>query len=195
MNTELTYILWLMMAYFLGSTLIGELICRYKGVDIRKLGTGNPGAANIWREVGRKYGLSVFLFDIMKGVGATLPLRLLGAELEWIAGSMLCMLLGQFFPIFFKFKGNTGMAALFGASAGVVPWGVAIAAPIAVIKFAITKNVGWAGGIFFGVSCIAGGIIYRSDLEWLGVLYLMVGCILVFVKQHIQYRSHSNKSS
>ena len=58
------------MAYFLGSTLIGELICRYKGVDIRKLGTGNPGAANIWREVGRKYGLSVFLFDIMKGVGA-----------------------------------------------------------------------------------------------------------------------------
>ena len=193
MNTELMYVLWLMWTYVLGSTLIGELICRYKGVDIRKLGTGNPGAANIWREVGKKYGIFVFIFDTMKGVSATLPLRLLDAELEWIAGSMLCMLLGQFFPIFFKFKGNTGMAALFGASTGLVPLGVMIALPIALIKFAITKNVGWSGGIFFGVSCVAGVVIYRSDLEWLGVVYLMAGCILVFVKQLIQYKSQPKK--
>ena len=121
MDASWFYAVWTIGSYLLGSALVGDLVCRAKGIDIRKLGTGNPGTANIWRQVGPKYGIAVFVLDILKGVIVTLPLRLLDIEIEWIAISMFCMLCGQFFPIFFKFQGNTGMAALFGTAAGLIP--------------------------------------------------------------------------
>ena len=189
------YAVWTIGSYLLGSALVGDIVCRLKGVDIRKLGTGNPGTANIWRQVGPKYGIAVFVLDILKGIIVTLPLRLLDIELEWIAISMFCMLAGQFFPIFFRFQGNTGMAALFGTAAGLIPLGAAIAAPGAIIKFGITKNVGWSGGAFFAVSWVAGGLIYMTDWGWIGVVYLMIGSALVFIKQYTQYKNSPDKNN
>ena len=87
------------------------------------------------------------------------------------------------------------MAALFGTAAGLIPLGAAIAAPVAIIKFGITKNVGWSGGVFFAVSWVAGGLIYMNDWGWIGVAYLMAGSALVFIKQYTQYKSKSNKES
>ena len=68
------YTVWTIGSYLVGSALVGDLVCRAKGIDIRKLGTGNPGTANIWRQVGPKYGILVFVLDILKGVIVTLPL-------------------------------------------------------------------------------------------------------------------------
>ena len=65
------YAVWTIGSYLLGSALVGDLVCRAKGIDIRKLGTGNPGTANIWRQVGPKYGIAVFVLDILKGVIVT----------------------------------------------------------------------------------------------------------------------------
>ena len=192
MDSILFYITYLLGSYILGSVLIGELICRAKGIDIRKLGTGNPGTANIWREVGSKYGVAVFVLDVLKGVLVTLPLALLNAELIWIAAAMVCTLGGQFFPIFFKFRGNTGMAVLFGTSAGLVPFGALIGAPVLISMFIMTKNSGWSGAVFFAVCGISGAFIYADDWQWLGVVYLLLGSVLVFVKQHFQYSGGSN---
>ena len=173
--------------------LIGELICRAKGIDIRKLGTGNPGTANIWREVGYKYGIAVFALDVLKGVSVTLPLALLNVELVWIAATMICTLTGQFLPVFFKFRGNTGMAVLFGTSAGLVPFGALIGAPVLILMFIMSKNSGWSGAVFFLMCGISGVFIYADDWEWLGVIYLMLGSVLVFVKQHLQYSGGSSR--
>lgn len=185
--------IWLLGSYILGSVLFGELICRAKGIDIRKLGTGNPGTANIWREVGYKYGIAVFSLDVLKGVSLTLPLALLNVELIWIAATMMCTLIGQFFPVFFKFRGNTGMAVLFGTAAGLVPLGALLAAPILIFMFIISRNSGLSGAVFFLVCGISGGFIYVDDWEWLGVIYLIIGTILVVVKQHLQYSGASSK--
>ena len=187
------YIIWLLGSYILGSVLIGELICRAKGIDIRKLGTGNPGTANIWREVGYKYGIAVFALDVLKGVSLTLPLALMNVELIWIAATMICTLMGQFLPVFFKFRGNTGMAVLFGTSAGLVPFGALIGAPILILMFIISRNSGWSGAAFFLVCGISGVVIYVDDWEWLGVIYLMLGSILVVLKQHLQYSGGSSR--
>ena len=179
----------------MGSLLIGELICRAKGIDIRNLGTGNPGTANIWRQVGYKYGIAVFILDVLKGVSLTLPLALMNVELIWIAATMICTLLGQFFPVFFKFKGNTGMAVLFGTSAGLVPLGSLIGAPILILMFIISKNSGLSRAVFFLVCGISGAFIYVDDWQWLGAIYLILGSMLVLVKQHFQYSGSSNPVS
>ena len=189
------HIIWLLGSYVLGSLLIGELICRAKGIDISNLGTGNPGTANIWRQVGYKYGIAVFILDVLKGVSLTLPLALMNVELIWIAATMICTLLGQFFPVFFKFKGNTGMAVLFGTSAGLVPLGSLIGAPILILMFIISKNSGLSGAVFFLVCGISGAFIYVDDWQWLGAIYLILGSILVLVKQHFQYSGSRNSVS
>ena len=181
-----------MGSYLLGSALVGELVCRVKGVDIRSLGTGNPGAANIWRQVGARYGAAVFLLDIGKGVLVTLPLWFMDMPTWFTTVAMVGMLAGQFFPVFFGFDGNTGMAAMFGATAGLLPLGVLIATPVAIGKFRITKNVGWAGGVFFATAWLAGGLLHGN---WWAVGAAILGGVLVFGKQIVQYKLQKGDST
>ncbi|MDD9995758.1 MAG: glycerol-3-phosphate acyltransferase [Dehalococcoidia bacterium] len=192
LQTPWFYAIWTAASYLVGSLVVGDLICRVKGIDIRTLGTGNPGAANIWREVGPRYGVMVFALDIVKGVAATLPLYILDMPTWFITVAMLCLLAGQFFPLFFGFDGNTGMAAMFGATAGLIPLGVAIAAPVALGKFAITRNVGWSGGVFFATAWVAGGLLHDTlnilHGSWWAVGAAILGGVLVFGKQVVQYK-------
>ena len=192
LHTSWFYAVWAVGSYLVGSLVVGDLICRAKGINIRTLGTGNPGAANIWREVGPQYGVSVFALDIVKGAAATLPLFILDMPTWFIAVAMLCLLAGQFFPLFFGFDGNTGMAAMFGATAGLIPLGAAIAVPVALGKFAITRNVGWSGGAFFATSWVAGGLLHDTfnvlHGSWWAVGAAILGGVMVFGKQVMQYK-------
>ena len=198
LQTPWFYALWAVGSYLAGSLVVGDLLCRAKGLDIRSLGTGNPGAANIWREVGPRYGIAVFLLDILKGVAATLPLFILDMPTWFITVAMLCLLAGQFFPLFFGFDGNTGMAAMFGATAGLVPLGAAVALVVALAKFSVTRNVGWSGGVFFATSWVAGGLLHDTagilHGGWWSVGAAMLGGGLVFAKQVVQYKWMSGGS-
>lgn len=185
LQTAWFYALWTVGSYVVGSLVIGDLICRAKGIDIRSLGTGNPGTANVWRQVGPRYGAAVFLLDIAKGVVVTLPLFFLDLPTWFITVAMLGLLAGQFFPVFFGFDGNTGMAAMFGATAGLVPLGVAVATPVAIGKFAITRNVGWSGGVFFATAWVAGGLLHGN---WWAVGGAILGGAVVFGKTIVQYK-------
>ena len=185
LQTAWFYAVWAVGSYLVGSLVVGDLICRAKGIDIRKLGTGNPGTANVWRQVGPRYGAAVFVLDIGKGVVATLPLWFLDMPTWFITVAMLGLLTGQFFPIFFGFEGNTGMATMFGATAGLLPLGAAIAAPVAIGKFGITRNVGWAGGVFFATAWLAGGLLHWN--AW-PVGAAILGGGLVFGRTIVQYK-------
>ncbi|MBM3944232.1 MAG: glycerol-3-phosphate acyltransferase [SAR202 cluster bacterium] len=197
MNEPWFYAVWIVGSYLLGSVMIGVLVPRLAGVDIRKVGTGNPGTANIWREVGAKYALSVFVLDIAKGAAVTVPIYVLDVP-RWVAFvSIAALLAGQFWPVFFRFKGGTGMAAVFGTVAGLLPWGAVVGGPLGALFMAKTKNVGWAGGIFLGSSLIVGGILhtvvfetYRGfwDNDYISIIALAFGMAAVFIKNVFQYR-------
>ena len=106
LNEVWFYITWPLVCYVVGSVSNGDLIARAAGVNIREVGTGNPGTANIWREIGPRHGTAVFVLDLGKGLIATLPLFL--AEVDgwvWIV-SVMALMTGQIFPVFFRFKGN-----------------------------------------------------------------------------------------
>ena len=185
-ETTWFYVVWIVGAYFLGSVSVGDLVCRAGGYDIRALGTGNPGTANIVRELGSKYGIAVFLLDIAKGAATTVPLLLLGIE-KWVGLlAMVTLLTGQFFPIFWRFRGGTGMAAFFGTTAGLLPIGVPIGAAVGFLNLRLTRSVGWSGGVFMFVTALAGGLILRDVV---GIVAVTVGGGAVFIRQVLQYRN------
>lgn len=114
-------------AYFLGSIPTGFLVARAKGVDIRKLGSGNIGATNVFRILGKGPGTFVLLADALKGALAVLLLpRWLrpGATdaIPYEIVAALCAVLGHNFTCWLRFKGGKGIATSAGVLAALVPW-------------------------------------------------------------------------
>ena len=119
-------LLSVLAGYVLGSIPFGLLVARMKGVDIRKHGSGNIGATNVWRVCGWRFGLPVFVLDVVKGVASVLVARwiagLLAVDPAWPAvGAATACVLGHSFPIWLGFKGGKGVATSLGALAGLMP--------------------------------------------------------------------------
>jgi len=102
-------------AYLLGNINPAILIGRAKGVDIRAQGSGNAGATNALRSLGKKAGAITFAIDVVKGwAGFFIPLAIFGNDaLAMLCG--LCVVLGHMYPAVFGFKGGKGVATAFGA--------------------------------------------------------------------------------
>lgn len=126
-------LLLLIGAYLLGSIPFGMLVARSKGIDIRKHGSGNVGATNIGRVLGKKWGVLVFLLDAGKGAVSTLAAGGLTAgvvvadadyltrDLIWLGAALACVI-GNMFSVFLRFKGGKGVATSLGALLGVYPY-------------------------------------------------------------------------
>jgi glycerol-3-phosphate acyltransferase PlsY len=124
---------WLLLiigAYLLGSAPFGLWIARLHGVDLRKVGSGNIGATNVIRALGRKWGIFCFVLDVLKGFVPMILiplLRLGGSEptaghlLGWLAMGTAAIL-GHIFPIYLKFKGGKGVATSLGVVLGLWPY-------------------------------------------------------------------------
>jgi glycerol-3-phosphate acyltransferase PlsY len=149
----------LLFAFLIGSIPNGFLIARARGIDIRKHGSGNIGATNVWRVCGRGPGLLCFLLDFLKGLA---PSLLAGALLNNIISTRLATLsdatsaalwlavalaavLGHMFTPWLGFKGGKGISTGFGALIGVYPV-FTLAAVVAllawILALAITRMVG-----------------------------------------------------
>jgi len=112
----------LIFGYFLGSIPFGFLISRAKGIDIRKVGSGNIGGTNVSRALGLKWGLLVTILDILKGIiPAYLASRFL--VFDWqIALVALSPVLGHIFPVWLNFRGGKGMSTTAGALFVLLGW-------------------------------------------------------------------------
>lgn len=112
------------IAYLLGSIPTGLILTRaVKGIDIREHGSKNIGATNVFRVVGKKWGIVVLLIDAFKGwLAVTLPFILFN-ELTPLFGVFLGLaaLFGNTFPVWLKFKGGKGIATSLGVFTGLVP--------------------------------------------------------------------------
>jgi len=130
LNTQVQiYLGAVIVGYLLGSCPNGLLIARSRGVDIRKHGSGNIGATNVLRVMGKKWGYLVFALDAFKGFAAVrLALVLAFAlnpnglhhELVGIVGG-LAAILGHTFPVWLRFRGGKGVATSAGVLLGLMP--------------------------------------------------------------------------
>ncbi len=105
------------LGYLLGGIQSAILYGRFKGIEIRNHGSGNAGATNTLRVLGKKAALIVFLCDVLKAVLAVILAKLLFPEMVLLAGlyAGIGAILGHSYPLFFKFKGGKGIAVTVGA--------------------------------------------------------------------------------
>jgi len=114
----------LILSYLLGSVPTGYIICKFlKGIDIRSVGSGNIGATNVGRIVGKRAGITTLLLDILKGFIAVFFIpKIVGYNSELIG--IVCALgviAGHNWTLFLRFKGGKGVAATSGALIGLMP--------------------------------------------------------------------------
>ncbi|WP_286351530.1 MULTISPECIES: glycerol-3-phosphate 1-O-acyltransferase PlsY [Geobacter] len=112
------------VAYIVGSIPTGLLLARASGVDIRATGSGNIGATNVYRTLGRTVGIATLLGDCLKGLVPVLVARKLGFADPWVAAVGLAAFLGHVYTIFLGFKGGKGVATALGVFLGVSPLSV-----------------------------------------------------------------------
>ena len=109
-------IIAVVIAYLIGSINNAILICGAKGIDVKKVGSGNAGATNTVRALGKKYGVIVFLLDFLKGVISCLVARFIAGD-EYVALAGIFVILGHIYPLYHGFKGGKGVSTTYGALA------------------------------------------------------------------------------
>jgi len=156
-------VLALVGAYLIGAIPFGYLIARARGVDIFHAGSGNIGATNVGRVLGRKYGILVFILDFAKGAGPVLLTRLLPQEAHDTlelpdalpVGAALCAFLGHMFPVYLGFRGGKGVATGAGTVFVLVPGPAALAILAWAAVVSATRTVSLASIAAAGMLCAA----------------------------------------
>jgi glycerol-3-phosphate acyltransferase PlsY len=122
----------LVASYLLGAVPTSYLVSRlFAKIDLRKHGSGNLGATNLYRVLGWKYAVPVALFDIAKGVVPVLIFARLVSQSELFAvGCGVAAILGHVFSVFVHFKGGKGVATAAGVMLGLTPLALAVAAGV-----------------------------------------------------------------
>jgi glycerol-3-phosphate acyltransferase PlsY len=173
---------WLAIAFLAGSIPFGLLIARAKGVDIRAHGSGNIGATNVGRVLGRTFGIACFALDALKGAIPTMlaglsrgtfgtsPSDLAAGDLWWWLAVAVASLLGHMFSPWIGFKGGKGVATGFGALAAMwtpltVPAAVALATWLAVVKISRTVSIASIAGALAVPLAVAARIGLSGDAK------------------------------
>jgi len=181
-------------AYLLGSIPFGLLVAKSRGVDIRNVGSKNIGATNVWRVMGRKWGLLTFFFDFIKGLVAVLAAKWvawLGLELMLSANgagivAAIAVILGHNFPVWLKFKGGKGVATSLGVVFGLVPIAAALGFTLWIILFFTTRYVSVAS-IFAAISVpIFAWFFYPGQTSLIGISAVAAALIVLRHKANIQ---------
>jgi acyl phosphate:glycerol-3-phosphate acyltransferase len=152
-----------LVGYLIGSVNIAVLVARRHGVDILRAGSGNPGATNVKRVIGKGPGNLVFALDALKGAaGAGLPALALGAATGTAAGfppmvaGFAGVLLGHCFSCFLGFRGGKGVASTIGGLLVLLPVPILVGAATWVAVFGLTRYVSLASlalGLSLPLSC------------------------------------------
>ena len=176
------FALFLTASFFLGSIPTAYLmVLKVKGVDIRRHGSGNVGATNAFRVMGKKYGALVFFIDFLKGL---IPAWIAQSYYSGVAQAPILALavgvaaiLGHIFTPFLGFKGGKGVATGAGALCGVYPWLFLYIFLVWILAFLTTRLVSLSSLLAMAV-LVPISFWYRQDKAITGVffgLFLLIG--------------------
>jgi glycerol-3-phosphate acyltransferase PlsY len=193
----------IVVAYLLGSVPFAFLIARAHGKDLRTIGSGNIGATNLARAVGRPWGYVCFALDVLKGLA---PMAVVGAVVGvsqspgflslWLLVG-LAAILGHVFPVYLRFRGGKGVATSFGVALGLWPyftWCALIALLVWVVVVLIWHYVSLASicaAVAFPIALILGILAvpnWHSTSLWPLLIAAVVIPILVIVRHRENIR-------
>lgn len=173
------------LGYFIGSTPIGLIAGKLKGIDIRQHGSGNIGATNVLRTLGKPIGITVLVFDIIKGILPVMfALGLTNNPVIHVAAA-LATILGHNFTFWLKFKGGKGIATTAGSMLPLVPIALLVAVTLWIVGFLVTRYVS-IGSIAAAVSIPIVQFILTLigvyELNWPVLIYCLALAILAIWK-------------
>jgi acyl phosphate:glycerol-3-phosphate acyltransferase len=175
------------LAYLLGSIPIGLLLCRLYGVDIRTVGSGNIGATNVFRSVGKAPGIATFVGDALKGFVPAYVFPILGKLLHGSFQSseigLLCgcaAIAGHNWPLFLRFQGGKGIATSAGVLLGIAPAAVGIGLLGWIFLFATSRYVSIASiGASIVVPVVSWTLYFKKE-PLLPIVLTILGLIAVW---------------
>jgi glycerol-3-phosphate acyltransferase PlsY len=172
----------LLCAYCIGSIPTGLLLAKaFGGVDIRTKGSGNIGATNVYRTLGRKIGLLTLVGDCLKGLLPVLAAKALQLPVAWIALIGIAAFLGHIFPIFLRFKGGKGVATALGVFLATTPFAVLGALVVFIAVLVSRKYVSLASIAAAAVMPLLTTLINRDATI---VAMSLVISVIVILKHH-----------
>ena len=180
-------------SYLLGSIPFGYLVGKIGGIDIRKTGSGNIGATNVVRVLGKRYGYPVFVLDFLKGFGAVKISISIATDAwpEWGSPEIFGVLaavasvIGHSFPLWLKFRGGKGVATSAGALFGLMPLATLIAAVIWLLVFCFTRYVSVASLVAAVAVPLVILIMTRlNQIQGNALFYSSLGIAAVVVWRH-----------
>jgi len=189
MTAMLPYLVFVPIAYLLGSVPFGFLIARARGIDIRTVGSGNIGATNVLRSVGKSWGILTLILDAVKGLipAAVFPLLArMAFDLDPDSVMRLACgcgaILGHNYPIYLKFKGGKGVATTAGALIGIAPAALLFGVLTFAVVFGISRMVALGSISAAIVIPVSAWLLYYHDLGGLIPVVLTALGILVILR-------------
>ena len=181
--------LLLLGAYLSGSIPFALLLGRLLGKDIRKIGSGNPGATNLARAAGRGWGIAAFALDFAKGLVPVFAARWLEetghARLPGWTGMVetaagLAAILGHVFPVWLRFRGGKGVATTFGVMAGLSPLSTLLAGAVWTAVYLASRTVSVAS-IAAALALPAGVLLFEGSGERFHLLLAFSAAIALLI--------------
>jgi glycerol-3-phosphate acyltransferase PlsY len=172
------------LAYVMGSLPFAVWIARFYGVDIFKVGSGNPGATNVLRNLGKKPGYLCFLLDALKGVLPVVLARYLSDD-EWLRVIAVSgALLGHSFSLFQKFRGGKGVATTLGGLLAIHSPVTLIGIGIWLIAFFTFRFVSLAS-ILLAISFPISAFIFEASIAVKSLVIVLAILIIVRHRSNI----------
>jgi glycerol-3-phosphate acyltransferase PlsY len=173
----------LVAAYLLGSVPTGLLLGKAYGIDVRKEGSGNIGATNLYRTVGRKVGVITLVGDCLKGLIPVMAVHSFRPEYAaWVGLAAFC---GHVFSVFLKFKGGKGVATALGVFLALAPLAVGIALLVFVTLMLVWRYVS-LGSVAAAASMPMAVMLLSGDSVLITVTLIIAA--IVIIKHHENIR-------
>lgn len=177
----LKIIIYLLLAYLCGAIPFGYIIAKiFKHVDIRTIGSGNPGATNVYRTISKPLGVLTLVLDLLKGFIPVYFTVLLNPDSVWlIIAVAFVTIIGHVFTVFLNFKGGKGVATGCGVFLALNPLAILICVLVFVLFLVIFRYVSFAS-IMAAVTLPVSLYFLNSMIEI--VIFASIISILVIVR-------------
>ncbi|MEK7380494.1 MAG: glycerol-3-phosphate 1-O-acyltransferase PlsY [Gemmatimonadota bacterium] len=180
--------LWIVASYLLGAIPTSFLAARYLGgVDLRRVGSGNLGATNLYRALGWRFAVPVGLVDAAKGAIPVLvfaPRAGGGVTVALLLGA--CAIAGHVFSVFVGFKGGKGVATSAGALLGLAPLALLVALAVWAVVVGLTRYVSLGSILAAAVFPVAVAWFYPGSFEVLVFSIGLAGLIIAFHQANVR---------
>ena len=193
-----------LLAYLLGSVPFGLIVGKTQGIDVREHGSRNIGATNVWRVMGKEFGLITFVFDLGKGwvavfLGQCIALAWeIYVELPHLKAQTIHLdpgyagitaaigcILGHNFPVWLRFKGGKGVATSLGVIFGMMPLAALIVFAIWGVVFKVSRYVSLASlvaAVALPLTVI--GLMFAGQIRGWAYFYFACAAAILVVRRH-----------